>query len=207
MMADALVLALVGAAMLLAALAARRDLAVPLGLGLPLLLAAVSALGGAFAALGAPWSHAAIIAALIANCALIAEIDRRAHLIADPLVLAIAMLALAAPFGDGLAAQTLGALLLGALFYAVRRGFAAAGKPEALGLGDVKLAAAMGAFVGPSHALLAVAIAGAATIAVVALPSARVGAPHGLVAAGAPFGVGLAAALAAVAALRLWGIA
>ncbi len=195
------------AAIVLAALAARRDLAVPLGIGVPLLLIATGALGGVLVALGAGWDQAATLAALLACCGLIAEIDRRDHLIADPLVLAIALLALAAPFGDGIVVQTLGALLLGALFYAVRRGFAAVGRAEALGLGDVKLAAAMGAFVGPAYGLVAVAIAGAATMAVIALSSTRAGSPHGLVGAGAPFGVGLAAALGVTASLRLWGMA
>jgi leader peptidase (prepilin peptidase)/N-methyltransferase len=204
MLADALVPISVGAATLLAAFAARRDLAVPLRLGLPALLAATGALGGLIIALGAAWTTALTLAALLTICGLIAEIDRRHHLIPDPLVLALGALALAAPFGDDVLTQALGAALLGALFYAVRLGFAAAKQPDALGLGDVKLAGAMGFIVGPTYGLIAVAIAGAATIAVIAAASARARSRQAL--AGAPFGIGLAAALAATASVRLWGI-
>ena len=182
--------------------AARRELGVRTLITLTAVLGAIAA--GAvllsFSA-GAALHHALPVAALLPLCVLISETDRRSHIIPDSLVVAIAMLALASPFRDTAGLQTFGALFLGALFFLVRTSFALAGRDDALGLGDVKLAAAMGAFLGPYYGLIGVAISGAATIAVMAA-----GMRGATIAAGAPFGVGLSAALLVLAALRFLGL-
>ena len=172
------------AAWVLAAFAARYDLAAPLRIGLPALAVAIVT-----ATLALTW----------------VGLDRRRHIIPDPLVVAVACLALVAPFGDPLWLRAAGAATLGVLFLGVRLLFAARKQPEALGLGDVKLAAALGAFVGPQFGLVAVAIAGAATMAALCLsPRPNTGPAPKLVSLGAPFGIGLAAALISVSAWRLW---
>ena len=190
-----------GAAVFLMAIAARRDLGVSLRVGLPILATAITALAALFSMASGALTPCIVLSALFASCGLIAEIDRRHCLIPDPLVLAIALLALAAPFEDAWVTRILGALLLAALFYGVRRAFAFSRLPDALGLGDVKLATAMGAFLGPYFGLIAVAVAGIATMSV--LIASRATSPP-VADAGAPFGIGLAAALAATAAARFW---
>lgn len=191
------------AATMLAALAARQDLGLKLRLGIPAIAAVIISTTALLALTPIPPHQAAWFAALALCCGLIAEIDRRHSLIPDLLVLALAGLALTAPFAAAPLEQLVGALLLGGLFLAVRAGFARASQREALGLGDVKLALAMGALLGPQYGMLAVACAGAATLAVAAPLVLRAGAST--TGAGAPFGVGLAAALALMAGLRLWG--
>lgn len=176
---------------LLTAWGARRDLQIPLWVTLcaffVVVILSILTIGPAFASLGA----------LILICLMIIETDRRHHLIPDAFTIALFALALVMPFDDDLQTQTLGAVTLGALFMATRYAFAARGGAEALGLGDVKLAAAIGAVLGPVHAFYAVFIAGLATILVVAVRNRG-----GVVSVGAPFGVGLAAATAAIAILR-----
>lgn len=194
---------LVGAAVFLTALATRRDLAVRLPVGLPILAVTIASLAALLTLVTGAWAPSIVLSALFVACGLIAEVDRRHCLIPDPLVLAIALLALAAPFGDAWTTQGLGALLLGGLFYGVRHAFALGKLPDALGLGDVKLAAAMGAFLGPYFGLIAVAIAGLATMSVLVVSRAT-SPPAELTGAGAPFGIGLAAALAATVAARVW---
>ncbi|MEQ1707813.1 MAG: prepilin peptidase [Terricaulis sp.] len=194
---------LAGTAAFLTAAAMRGDLGIRLSAGLPILAVAIAALAALLALITGAWATSIVLSALFVTCGLTAEIDRRHCLIPDPLVFAIALLALAAPFGDAWTTQGLGALLLGGLFYGVRRAFAAANAPDALGLGDVKLAAAMGAFLGPYFGLIAVAVAGLATMSVLVVSRAT-SPPAKLTGAGAPFGIGLAAALAATAAARVW---
>lgn len=190
------------AAGILAALAAREDLGTPLRWGAPLIFAAIGSAALLATALAAPPPLALAMAPLVLVCALIAEIDRRSYLIPDLLVAALCCIAVVFPIatpGDAL----VGALSLGALFLAVREGFARAGRTEALGLGDVKLATAIGAILGLQFGLVAVAFAGLATLAVAA--PAALHARQSAAAIKAPFGVGLAAALAAVAIVRIWG--
>lgn len=195
-------LAVVIAVWVLAAFTARYDLGAPVRIGLPALALAIATATFALALLGLDLRTALIFAALGAVCALIVEIDRRRHIIPDPLVMAVACLALVAPFGDPIWLRAVGAATLGVLFLGVRLFFAARKQPEALGLGDVKLAAALGAFVGPQFGLVAVAMAGAATVtALCFLPRPSTG--PALASLGAPFGVGLAAALVIVSAWRL----
>jgi prepilin signal peptidase PulO-like enzyme (type II secretory pathway) len=66
-----------------------------------------------------------------------------------------------------------------------------------MGLGDVKLATAMGALLGPVPGFTAVAIGGAATLVTLIARGGNQAIPQG-----APFGVGLAAATMAVAIVR-----
>ncbi len=193
------------AATMLAAFAARQDLGLKLQFGIPAITALMIAMTALLELTPILPHHAAWFAALALCCGLIAEIDRRHFLIPDLLVLALAGLALTAPFATTAIEMLAGALLLGGFFLAVRAGFARAGQNEALGLGDVKLALVMGALLGPQYGLLAVACAGLATLAIAAPRVLRNGAST--LGAGAPFGVGLAAALALMAGLRLWGAA
>ena len=178
-------------AIALAASAARRDLGVTLSVAIPTLVVFTCLVAAALFSSGVKLSGAVVFSALLTTCALIAEIDRRSHLVPNPLVLAVALLAVASPFGDPLWLQATGAVLLGLLFLGVRQGFAALRIDDALGLGDVKLAAAIGAFLGPEPGLLAVAFAGCATIAVVSLRPRPAGEAATLAGAGAPFGIGL----------------
>ncbi len=176
----------------LGALTALRELRVPVAAsGSCLALVAVVASLGANA-IAADWRVISTIAVLFLICGLIAEIDRRSYLIPDALVLAVAALALGMPSFD-LTAAVAGAVVTGSLFLLVRWLFASAGVNEALGLGDVKLAAAMGLFLGPAPALIAVAVAAGASAALLGANIAFARAPSAT--QGAPFGVGLAAAL------------
>ena len=131
---------------------------------------------------------AAAVAVIFVICVLIFEIDRRHHIIPNLLVAALLLLAVVNPFSLPLAGQLLGGVLLGALFYGVRTAFALRGKPDALGLGDVKLAVAMGALLGAADAVPGVAIASLAT-ALVLILRRRSGVR------GAPLGIGLSAAI------------
>lgn len=140
---------------------------------------------------GAGPLHAASIAALAVLCAAIVETDARLNLIPDTLVAPVAAIALAMPNALPLTDKIVSALLLGLLFLAVRQAYEYWRKEEGLGLGDVKLAMAMGAVLGAERALIAVAAAAAITAGYVLWRMPRED--------GAPFGVGLAAATAAAA--------
>lgn len=177
---------------LLCAWGARRNLNAPAWATLAVFALAVVVTGWAF---GAAYAS---IAALAITCALIVETDRRHHLIPDVFTLSVLMLAFVMPFGDPRTVQLLGAAALGGTFLIIREAGSAWRGAEALGWGDVKLAAAMGAVLGPIHGFAAVAVAGAATLLMVAVRPRS----DGAIALGAPFGIGLAAATAAVAILR-----
>jgi len=178
-------------AAVLCALGARRDLQLPVWLTLVACACFSTTVALAFGAVFAP------LAGLTLTCLLIAEADRRHQLIPDMLTLATLTLALVAPFGDSIETRILGAAAIGGTFLLIRQTLTAMRGVEALGWGDVKFAAAMGAFLGPVHGFTAVAVAGGATLLVV-LARSRGGA----VALGAPFGIGLAAATASVAIFR-----
>jgi leader peptidase (prepilin peptidase)/N-methyltransferase len=175
----------------LAAYAARRELRVSFAASGALLSVAIAA---AWLARQAQydWPTASTVALLLLVCGLIAEVDRRHFLIPDVLVLAVAALAIGAPHFDPVT-SIVGAATMGTLFYGVRAGFARTGMRDALGLGDVKLAAAMGLYLGPTSALFAVGVAAGVTAIWLAVRSWRVRTT--VTALGAPFGVSLAAAL------------
>jgi leader peptidase (prepilin peptidase)/N-methyltransferase len=202
MSSDALALFATLVALALATMAARRELAFPAYVSAPFLALVVFMVAATLIALGTDLSAAVVLAALLPICVLTAETDRRSHIIPNTLVAALATLAAAAPFGDALSVRAIGAMLLGAIFLGVRSAFGLAGRDEALGLGDVKLAAAIGAFLGPYYGALAVAIAGMATIVVMTV-RIREGGSAAL--SGAPFGIGLSAAAIVISAARLWG--
>lgn len=197
---DLLLFAALTIALWLAAQAAKRDLSIQFSVGAPALACIVAAGGAAAWLLAADWRAAIVLTALCAVCALIAEIDRRSFIIPDPLVVALFILAAIAPLGITWPEALAGALTLGGLLLGVRFWFERMGRAEALGLGDVKLAAGMGALLGPQHGLLAVALAGVATLMVATPAFARGGAGRE---SRIPFGIGLATALAVMAVLRL----
>lgn len=176
---------------LLCAWGAWRDLQAPIWATLAVIAAVVAVTASAFGSIYAP------LASLAITCALIVEADRRHHLIPDALTLSVLALALAMPFGDPPTTQMLGAAALGATFLIIRQACSAWRGVEALGWGDVKLAATMGAALGPMHGFSAVAIAGVATLLTVVIRGR-----DGTIALGAPFGIGLAAATAIVAIIR-----
>lgn len=204
MTAPDLLIFAVATALTMAAIAARRDLNFPLLAGLPALFGLTAATSGLAWRFGFNWRDAAFVAALCSICALIAEVDRRRFLIPDALVLALLVLAAAQPLGMSWTEMLAGAAALAMLLLGVRFGFARLGRVEALGLGDVKFAVAMGALLGAQQGLLALALAGVATLSVATPALAR---ERAQVEARLPFGVGLAAALAVMCVLRLWGAA
>lgn len=154
------------------------------------------AAAGVAAALGAEAMDAAGLGAVATIAFGIALVDVRRLLVPDTLVLALACVALAAPRAPTLAAQALGALLLGGLLLLVRTAYSWRRQQEGLGLGDVKLAAAAGFLLGPAIALQTTAAAAVATIAWIGFRSAPASRP-------APFGAALAAGTVVAAALSL----
>lgn len=178
-------------AALLSAWGARRDLQLPMWVTFA---AHACAAGFVSLALGPGFAP---LACLTIICLLIIETDRRHQLIPDTFTLAVLALALVAPFGDSAQTQVLGAAALGLTFLLIRQTLTAMRGAEALGWGDVKLAVAMGALLGPYYGFAAVALAGAATLFVMVARAGREA-----IALGAPFGIGLAAATAAVAIIR-----
>lgn len=190
-MPDAVALVALAITASLSAWGARRDLQMPIWLTL-----------AAFACISAAaWLSGrgalAPTAALVLVCLLIAETDRRHNLIPDVFTLAVLALALVMPFGDDVATRLIGATALGTTFLLIRQACGAWRGVEALGWGDVKLAAAMGAVLGPIYGFAAVAIAGVATLLALAVRMRG-----GAVVLGAPFGIGLAAATSVIAILR-----
>lgn len=181
--------------------ALRRELQMALAWGATLTSAVMGAAAAALTATGAVELPQAIsLGALIALCACIAEIDRRFHIIPDILVAGIVALALVA---GALPDHAVAALALGGFFFLVHLGGAALRRRQVLGLGDVKLAAAIGLFLGLQTGLAAIAAAGAGTIVVLAISALRNRA-QAAADCGAPFGVGLASSLAAFAVLGAW---
>jgi leader peptidase (prepilin peptidase)/N-methyltransferase len=103
-------------------------------------------LGGGFAlALALAAASLVLIAVLI--------IDARHQLIPDLYVLALLALAIVGPLATPPRDLILGALALGGLSGLIRWAFLRLRKIEGLGLGDVKLLAAIGALVGPEPGL------------------------------------------------------
>lgn len=108
---------------------------------------------------GQPWigcglgMAAAVLAAIVL-------IDLRCLIIPDLLVILLAGLAAVGPLESQPLGLAAGALVGGGLLWLVREAFRRLRRIEAMGLGDVKLMAALGALAGPEHVLWIV-VAGA----------------------------------------------
>lgn len=176
-----------------------RRLALHEGLG--------AAVGLAAFTLGASPVTAGSLAAVAILCAAVAEIDREIEIVPDPLVLALAAIALLMPFTHDPVASAWGAVFLGAVFTAAREIHFQMRHEEGIGLGDVKLALAMGGLLGAEAALLATAAAAIVTAAWI-MARRQVVAEGGAIIAmnGAPFAVGLSIATIAAACLRVSGV-
>lgn len=178
------------AAMALSAWSAKRelDLAWPNA-------AAAAAIGGAClaalgAALGSGAERAAFAGAALVLLAGIAETDRRRFIIPDALAAGLFGVAMLAPFGGDWQDKVIGAAVCGGLLLAVRQLHAMTRGAHGLGLGDVKLAAALGALLGMAPALFAIAIGCGAMAAFALVQRTGAAAAQRVV----PLGVGLAAA-------------
>lgn len=145
----------------------------------------------------------AALAAMLAVAGLLVAIDLRLMIIPD--VLAVALLAAGAAYNlsqdsftliDAVLGMTVGAAMLGGpmMYYRRMRGIAA------LGLGDVKLMAAIGAISGPTAAPMIVVVGSLATLALAALCYRR----EAWALARLPFAPGLLAGLASHLMASLW---
>lgn len=156
---------------------------------------------GAAGATGAAAFDAACFGAMATVCAAVALVDARTFLIPDALVVSLIVIALIMPSAPPLYNQAIGATVLGGLFYLVRAAHKSWRGEDGLGLGDVKLAAVMGALLGTLPALIAVAGAALFTAAWISTSKAPTRTESGKPAAA--FGVGLALATIATAAAQL----
>lgn len=129
-----------------------------------------------------------VFVAVAAIATAIAIVDVRRLLVPDILVLALAIVAVAAPDSLTPASQLAGLLALTTLFLLVRWAHFWRRGSEGLGLGDVKLAAASGLLLGPVVALQTTAGAAAIAIAWSLCGPAQRRTP-------APFGAALAAGI------------
>lgn len=127
------------------------------GLRLAGLTAAVGLAVFAAAALRIDLRVAAALGALAATLLAAAVIDARWLVIPDLHVAAVALLALANPLALPRQDMALGALVGGGLLLAARALFLRYRGVEALGLGDVKLMAALGCLAGPTCVLWIIA--------------------------------------------------
>ncbi len=126
----------------------------------PSVLAGLAA-GAASAAVGG-WAVGTALGAAAAVLTSMALIDLRRMVIPDVHVAMLAVLALVGPLAPPLATAALGALVGGGLLWAVRWAFMRLRGVEPLGLGDVKLMAALGALCGPRSVLWVIVAASAA---------------------------------------------
>jgi leader peptidase (prepilin peptidase)/N-methyltransferase len=149
-------------------------------------------------ALGGPWPEVIGKAVMGAVLVALVVVDLRRQLLPDGLVLPLLPLGLALAWitGDSGAAAA-GAVFGGGLLWAVRAAYLRFRGIEALGLGDVKLMAAGGAWVGLAGIGPALLVAALATLAAVGI--ARLSGRSFDLATRIPFGPGLALGLYTVA--------
>lgn len=155
--------------------------------------AAIALSAAMLVAVGVPSAAALTLASVTGLCITICEVDRRHFIIPDVLVVCLLLTALVTPFVSRLD-QAFGATLVGGLFLVVRESFVRLRGFHGLGLGDVKLAAVIGALLGPTLGLVAIAAAAGATAIALYLTQRRESSD--LSQRKAPLGVGLSAALA-----------
>jgi leader peptidase (prepilin peptidase)/N-methyltransferase len=149
------------------------------------------ALGGAWPAVLGKAVFGAVLVALVV-------VDLRRQLLPDGLVLPLLPLGLAVAWAAGdPGAAAAGAVFGGGLLWLVRALYRRLRDIEALGLGDVKLMAAGGAWVGPAGIGPALLVAALATLAAVGI--ARLSGRSFDWTTRIPFGPGLALGLYAVA--------
>ena len=151
---------------------------------------------------GGSWPSVLLTGVLGAVLAALIVVDLRRQLLPDPLVLPLLPLGLLQAWltGGDLVAATAGAVFGGGLLWLVRVLFRRLRGIEGLGLGDVKLMAAGGAWVGlpgVGPVLLAGALATLAAVGVAFLAGQRTG-----LATRIPFGPGLAFGIFVVTLLR-----
>ncbi len=144
-----------------------------------------------------PWSTAIALALLATILTAMAAVDLACFVIPDLYVGAIVVLALVGPLAPPLAEAALGAGLAGGLLWIVRFAHGRLRGREGLGLGDVKLLAALGALLGP-RAILWVIVGGAAAGIIFLLLRRRDAE------AITPFGTALAAPALAAAIIVRW---
>ena len=141
---------------------------------------------------GGPWPAVLCRALLGAVLIALVVVDLRRQLLPDPLVLPLLPLGLLEAWltGGDLLAATAGAIFGGGLLWVVRAAHRRLRGREGLGLGDVKLMAAGGAWIGPAGIGPALLIAALATLAVVGVAYLAGRGPT--IASRIPFGPGLA---------------
>jgi len=146
----------------------------------------------------------AILGAIGLAAAAIAFIDTRTFVIPDGLVVCLAALAIAAPFSPPLAVQAAGAIAVGGTVYVVRTLHRMRRGEEGVGMGDVKLAAALGALLGPTDGCMALGSA-CALAACLAIARRSAGGIQSRGAIAVPLGAPLALALVAGVCARVLG--
>lgn len=99
------------------------------------------------------WAMACALASVGVVLTVVAIFDAKALVVADLHVVCLLVLALAGPLAHGWPAALAGAVVGGGLLWGVRWAFQRVRGVEGLGLGDVKLMAALGALVGPERVL------------------------------------------------------
>jgi leader peptidase (prepilin peptidase) / N-methyltransferase len=129
-----------------------RRLELTLGLGLATLGSAVALAGP-----GADTLDKALLALALMALAAVIYADLRFLIIPDVYSLALAGLALIGPLSPGLTEALLGAALCGGLLGLIAWMFRRSSEVGGMGLGDVKLAAAVGGLLGAERGLWAIA--------------------------------------------------
>jgi leader peptidase (prepilin peptidase)/N-methyltransferase len=106
---------------------------------------------------GEPWGRVFLALALMVLAAVVYA-DLRFLIIPDAYSIMLALLAVIGPIAQALAVSIPGAILCGGLLYGVAYLFKRSTEVEGMGLGDVKLAAAIGALLGMELGVWAIAI-------------------------------------------------
>jgi leader peptidase (prepilin peptidase)/N-methyltransferase len=130
-----------------------RRVEASLSLGLAAIGLAVAVLGP-----GETWGARALLAVALMALAAIVYADLRLLIIPDVYSATLALVGLIGPLSPGLLPALLGAPVCGGLLGVVAWAFRRRTEIGGMGLGDVKLAAAVGALLGPELGLWAIAV-------------------------------------------------